>query len=234
MTLFENMLRRRFYRELMNISYHPFNQEMRTGILKREKFLYFLSQDANLYLPRFGQALQSISSSFAAMNEPVLADKFLHLLEINTQYTQNIYDSYPISKASKKLAPSFFQPVPSCLTFAFEQYANHLLRPGSAAEKVARVTACIWLYDQLGNKLSVFECAPDNPYKAWLEGYKAPLSIATTEHFVAAFESVYNAERSSVKKENMLLEFEKSLDIELSVFDGAYIQEPVAQFEKVL
>ena len=234
MTLFKNMLRHRFSQELMNIATHPFNQEMRLGILKQEKFLYFLDQDANYYLPRFGQTLQTISKRFTEMGQPILADKFLLLLEINNQYTQSIYDYYPISKTPPKLAPSFFQPIPSCLTFAFEQYANHLLRPGSVAEKVARVTACIWLYDQLGNKLSVFECTPDNPYKPWLEGYKAPQSITTTEHFISAFESVYNTERNSVKKERMLLEFKKSLDIELSVFDGAYVQESVAQFQKVL
>ena len=232
MSSFRLQLHNRFLPTLKGIVQLPFNQKMISGqqdAIYHQRFLLFLHLDADVFLPRFGEILCDISRQYAHLNRPINSQQFASLAEKNSLYIESIYKQYPAAKYCKAAIHPFFNAKPDKLHEAFAQYCRHLVKPASLAEQLAKITACIWLYNQLGKGLSVHTCARDNPYLPWLYGYNDS-PPTTTNYLLNILEQEYFNEQCPIKQEAIFLEIEKSLHLEFAIFASAYTQEPVAKY----
>jgi thiaminase len=237
MLSFRRELHNRFLPTLKSIIQLPFNQKMITeqqNSIYHQRFLLFLHLDADVFLPRFGETLWDVSQQYAHLNRPVESHNFALLAQKNFSYIESIYRQYPAAKYCKAANHPFFNTKPDKLHEDFARYCQHLVKPAPVSEQVAKITACIWLYDQLGKGLPIHTCTKDNPYLPWLYGYRDSSSMRTTNYLINTLEQEYSNEQCSIKQEAIFLEIEKSLQLEFAIFDSAYTQESVAKYAKVL
>ena len=211
-----------------------FNRELYAGTLPKEKFMAFLSLDVMLYLPQYSHALQSISDRFSASSQPVYAEQFAQLAKINNNYIGYIHTKYPMIQEQHTHAHAFYQPAPSPEKKLFKQYADHLCKPSSLPEAIARITACLWLYTELGKLMDLSQCPPEHPYLPWLESYKDPQFVGTTNELVATLTTLLENTNSQYEKDQIMLAFQESLDFDLAIFELIHPQEAVAQCRNLI
>ena len=237
MLSFRRELHNRFLPTLKSIIQLPFNQKMLIGqqdSIYHQRFLLFLHLDADMFLPRFGEILCDVSRQYALLNRPIESQNFALLAEKNYLYIESIYKQYPAAKYCKAANHPIFNTKPDKLHEAFARYSQHLVKPASVSGQLAKITSCIWLYDQLGKGLPIHTCTEDNPYLPWLYGYNDSSSMITTNYLLSTLEQEYSNEQCSIKQEAIFLEIEKSVQLEFAIFDSAFTQESVAKYVKVL
>lgn len=226
----------RFLPDIRQIIQLPFHQQMLNGFCPayHPRFLLFIHLDAYVFLPQFGRILQDISCEYARLNNCLESEKFALLAKKNTQYIQLMYHQYPDAQYFRAPKHPFFYRKPDALDNAFQRYVKHLNKPGTLAEKVAQITACIWFFDCLGKDYFIYTCTEDNPYLPWLYGYGDESSVRITNSVLETLAFEYEKEPCSIKKENLFKIIEQSLALERDIFCSAYTQEPVAQYTKFI
>lgn len=192
----------------------PFNLELAKGSLAREKFIFYLQQDA-IYLAEFSRALaltagrlsnKSMSTSFIQFALGAInAEKELH------QYYFKLFDvNHALLRAS-----------PSCYA-----YINFLLQQASlntVEEAVAALLPCFWIYQEVGKSLAQLS-HPNNPYQAWIDVYAGDdfaLSVAE----VIAITDELSTHASIKTQEKMLAAFKRATQYEWLFWHSAYRQE---------
>lgn len=232
---FRSLLINRFSLDIKQIMQLPFHQEMikdKPNSAYHQQFISFIHYDASIFLPRFGQTLKVISREYEPY-DPINSKIFADLATKNNLYIQQIYNQYPEARYCSTPNHHFFYKPPNELELTFQQYSRYLVKPVTIAEALTKITACIWLYDELGKGLNIYACTKDNPYLPWLRGYNDPSSVATTQLLLEALGHAYEKERCPIKKENILKIVQTSLELEYNIFHCAYRQESVAQYGKV-
>lgn len=138
----------------------PFIKELMNGTLDKEKFAFYIQQDA-LYLADYGKLLTAIATRLnktehiatfiGFANESIAVENELH----ETLFTQ--------LNLNKKQEAS-----PSCLL-----YTSFLLRQLNAPVEVmvAAVLPCFWIYKEIGDYILANQVRENNPYQAWIETY---------------------------------------------------------------
>jgi thiaminase/transcriptional activator TenA len=143
---------------------HPFLKGLTAGTLPKERFQYYLLQDAQ-YLGAFARTLHLLADkapreSWAATlrrhaGDAVTVERSLH---------DTILASYGVTKENVEatvMAPTNYA------------YTNHLLvtaARGSFAEGLAAVLPCYWIYWEVGKELT--KRGSRNPeYKRWIDQY---------------------------------------------------------------
>lgn len=139
----------------------PFIKELINGTLAKEKFLFYIKQDA-MYLADYGRVLTGIASKLSRAedieaftrfaNESISVEKALHatfLEEVERSVTN--------------------EPSPSCLF-----YTSYLLRQVAIAPVecvVASVLPCFWIYKKVGDYILDQQISDNNPYQSWIYTY---------------------------------------------------------------
>lgn len=149
---------------------HPFLRELLNGSLPREKFIFYLRQDA-LYLAEFGRALASVAARLDDLEDSqdfigfardtMLVERALHesyLHESNVKDVKDVKDEPPESVA----------PSPGCLLYT--GYVQRQMLRGVEIG-LAAVLPCFWVYKEVGDYLSDQPGTPGNPYQAWIDTY---------------------------------------------------------------
>lgn len=144
------------------IIHHPFNQELAQGILSKERFTFYIQQDA-LYLTEFARALSIISGR---LNHPDLITRFANFSQGAILAEQSLhhyyFDYYNIHPTGKKS--------PTCQ--AYTTYLLATVSLESIEEAVAAVLPCFWIYEQVGKH--IYTLSPgnsNNPFQAWINTY---------------------------------------------------------------
>ena len=145
---------------------HPFLQELGTGSLPRERFLYFIRQDY-LYLFDFARVL-CVGGSKA---------EDLDTLEMFARHAANTVavERAMHSTFAQRLGLSLDDLSKSDRTPTTHAYTRHLLalaREGSLGEVVAAVLPCYWVYWEVGRHLAHYH-PPDPIYQEWIKAYGA-------------------------------------------------------------
>jgi Putative transcription activator len=141
---------------------HEFFAELGKGNLPEEKFVFYVQQ-GSLLLASYARAfalisakLQNESDSASLLyfaNQRLLAARELHGFFIK---------EYRIAREESK--------APAC-----QAYCSHLLERaalGSAAEGMASVLPCFWVYRQIG-LYAIKQAGAENPYSKWIEHYSS-------------------------------------------------------------
>jgi len=142
----------------------PFNRELAAGTLARERFIFYMLQDAH-YLTWFGKALAVTAArapdadaliQFAgSAREAVVVERALH---------ESFFRSFGISAAEAAAT----EPSPTCA-----HYTHYLLALAHNAPyevSVAALLPCFWIYWEVGKHLLQI-AAPENRYQAWIDTY---------------------------------------------------------------
>lgn len=141
---------------------HPFLRGLEDGSLPRNKFRYYMRQDA-LYLNHFGQALKMLAARTA--NKDYAA--FFRLGASESAAEARLHQRH---FTGEELARTEVAPTNAA-------YVNHLLATvatGTLAEGIAAVLPCYWVYWEVGRELKRRGArSPDAEYQRWIDQYSA-------------------------------------------------------------
>nr|BCW99981.1 MAG: aminopyrimidine aminohydrolase [Bacteroidota bacterium] len=190
---------------------HPFNQELMRGTLDRERFLFYLQQDA-LYLADFGRAL-ALMAARARRTEEVL--QFVQFAEGAVRVERALHEAYfqefGLSTPTRVQAPACFA------------YTNFLLATVSCRsfeEGMAALLPCFWIYREVGRYIYRHASA-GNPYQRWIDTYASEEFSVWVDRAIALTERC--SESTSEEGRALMREaFVLSSRLEWMFWDSAY------------
>lgn len=193
---------------------HPFNEELRKGTLDRERFLFYIQQDA-LYLIDYGKALALLA---ARAESPTRMRDFIRfasgIFTVEEAMHRIYFTEYGVKDPTQIKSPACFA------------YTNFLLATVSLRsyeEGVAAILPCFWVYREVG--LSIHRSAvKPNPYERWIETYAGKEFGEATERAIEALEEVVMSASESTRQQ-MLEAFITSTRLEWLFWDSAYRME---------
>jgi len=193
---------------------HPFNQELAQGSLPREKFAFYLQQDA-LYLADFGRAL-ALMGSRATSPERML--DFVKFAETAVVVERALHEEYfrffEISQPATRQSPS---------CFAYTNFVLATTAHRTYEEGVACLLPCFWVYREVGQYVHRVAAA-GNPYQKWIDTYASPQFAAVVDKAIALCEETAQATTAAVRQA-MAEAFAASTRLEWMFWDSAYRME---------
>ena len=191
---------------------HPFIEEIKHGTLSRERFLFYLRQDA-IYLNQYKTILQGISKKLTKSRHKTY---FLNFI-INTikaekelHHFYKIYSSYDIIEQS---------PSPICSYYI--HYLTKQLTNKPIEVAVASILPCFVIYYQVGNHIYYDHIKENNPYQQWINTYSnEEFKISVNQ---AIFIANDLAKKSSLTEQlNMTNSFIRGCELEYFFLDSSY------------
>jgi len=141
------------------ITAHPFLTALMDGSLEREKFLFYLNQDA-LYLDDFGKTLAGLAVK-STRREHV--EDFLSFAADTIKVERDLHKSF-LGQLDARTRPS-----PSCLLYTSYMHRQLSLAPLEVI--VATVLPCFWIYQAVGDFILAGGRKAGNPYQDWIDTY---------------------------------------------------------------
>jgi len=192
----------------------PFNVELASGSLSRDRFRAYITQDA-IYLGRFSRAL-AISAAKApdVATMQSFAQSALGAIAVEQVLHSRYLQDFGADPASIVDA----EPSPDCLAYTSYLIATAYHDPWEVL--VAALLPCFWIYWDVGCAIAR-TAAPQNPYKAWIDTYADERFGEAVKSVIAiadrAAETTTEATRGS-----MLAAFTRACQYEWLFWDGAY------------
>ncbi len=189
----------------------PFNAELSNGTLPKEKFIFYLAQDA-YYLLEFGRTLSTISGR---MQDAELVMAFAGFSTGAIFAERSLHESYFVEFG----LPNKVEPSPATLL-----YTNYILSEAAYASvevAAAAVLPCFWIYKAVGDHIFAQQNGDQNPYKRWIDMY-AGLEFATAVEKVIAITDQLAEGANAATQQKMLSAFEMATRLEWMFWDSAY------------
>ena len=213
-----------------NISRHHFNKELYSGTLPRTIFNKFLHLDRAIYLPGYVDAYEQLARRFREVNLTHYASQFSYLAQVNRNYIEHLYAIYPgvVEVHLSRSSAVFFTTAPKDDSqIIFESYIGHILEKTATAplpEAVASVSACVWLYVELGKEMDHKTCHHSHQYKDWLATYSDPNYVRTTDELLKTLNHLSLKLCDHEAQESLLSAFNTSMQFELELLWTIYPQ----------
>ncbi|HTW71717.1 MAG TPA: thiaminase II [Acetobacteraceae bacterium] len=194
----------------------PFNRELTDGALSRDRFRFYITQDA-LYLGQYARIL-ALAGARGPDGEVLHAFASSALEAVAVE--QALHEQYLAQFGLDATQPTAAEPSPDCLGYTSFLLATAYHEPWEVL--VAALLPCFWIYWDVGNTIAQ-HAAADNPYRAWIDTY-------SDEAFGAAVRTVIGiADRAAtgataIVRDRMMSAFVKSSQYEWLFWDGAYQQ----------
>jgi thiaminase/transcriptional activator TenA len=192
----------------------PFNRELAAGTLARERFTFYLLQDAH-YLTCFGRALavtagrapdvDALIQFAGSAREAVLVERALH---------EGFFRDFGISPAEA----AAIEPSPTCA-----HYTHFLLALAHNAPyevSVAALLPCFWIYWEVGKHLLAI-ARPDDPYQAWIDTYADEVFAEGVRKVIAISDRIAT-EATPAIRDQMHQAFRRAAQLEWMFWDSAY------------
>lgn len=196
-----------------NILSHNFINELQQGSLKKERFQFYIQQDA-LYLHDFGKALARLAAKARTSDQ---LENFAHFAEgtasVERALHQEFFQQFSIEEENRKS--------PTCFT-----YTNFLLSTCANANYevgVAAVLPCFWIYREVGNHIYA-NAATDNPYQAWIDTYSGEEFSKLVDKAITITDTIAEG-TDSTTRQDMINAFVYSTKLEWMFWDSAYRME---------
>jgi thiaminase (transcriptional activator TenA) len=147
----------------------PFVRELGAGTLARERFTYYLAQDAH-YLADYARALAAAAVKAPRAEELAFFASSAHTAVV---VERELHAKYVADFSASR-------PSPACAG-----YTAHLLAVAQTqgyAELVGAVLPCFWIYADVGARLlDVAGDVSEHPYGDWIATYADEAFAASTE-----------------------------------------------------
>ncbi len=187
---------------------HPFVTALTDGTLSRERFLFYLSQDAK-YLESYSRVLAHVASRLTERDE---IESFLKFALDGVAVERALHESFLSDCNRNEIAVS-----PSCLSYI------SLLKSQSyepVEVEAASLLPCFWIYQKVGENIAS-KCSHDNPYSRWIETYSDETFRAATQKAIVLCDDM--ADRSTVEIRRKMIEiFVMCARMEWQFWDSAW------------
>ncbi len=149
--------------------HHPFVKGLGNGTLSRQKFRYYILQDARY--------LEELAKVFAAGAEKAedadTAIRFAQLVEETIVVERGLHESY--GKQWKLTAEDMRSTVLSPTNYAYCRHMRSVAQSGTLGEITVVALPCAWVYCEVGQHLlRKGPVKASHPYYKWLELYGSP------------------------------------------------------------
>jgi thiaminase/transcriptional activator TenA len=192
----------------------PFNAELAAGTLARERFRFYIRQDA-IYLGQFARVL-----AVAAARAPDIPafGQFVQFALGAVAVEQALHEHY---LRQFGLDPAELDPAtaaPDCFAYTSFLLATAYHEPFEVL--IAALLPCFRLYWDVGLAISG-AAAPGNPYRAWIDAY-ADQSFGVAVRSLMDVADAAAADASPVLQDRMLAVHRRATEYEYLFWDGAY------------
>jgi thiaminase (transcriptional activator TenA) len=192
----------------------PFNQELMKGTLEKEKFKFYMAQDA-FYLGEFGKTLSTLSGRLDDLNHVLAFSEFAGgAIVVERALHESYFKEFGI--------PDKVNPSPTCLL-----YTNYILNQAAYSNVevgVAGVLPCFWIYKQVGDYIYTRHETAGHPYQRWIETYAGEEFAQSVKLAIEITDAL--AEKASPEAQEKMLEaFEMASKLEWMFWDSAYRME---------
>jgi thiaminase/transcriptional activator TenA len=193
------------------ITQHPFIEELSNGTLEKEKFEFYIQQDA-YYLSDFGKVLAGIGTK---LENPAHVEAFLSFATDTIKVEQILHSSYLKQfSLTKEISIS-----PSCLLYVGFLNKNYNL--SSIEEALATVLPCFWIYKKIGDYILKHQTKAENPYQDWIDTYAGEeFGIAVTKAIEIC--DYYASKSTDETRKKMTDAFLMASKMEWLFWDSAY------------
>ena len=200
----------------------PFNTELASGTLSRERFQGYVVQDA-LYLGQYSRllALAGVKGPDGATLQ-AFGRCALEAVAVEQALHERYLQKFGIDPARLTDA----EPSPDCLGYTSFLLATAYHDPWEVL--VAALLPCFWIYWDVGIRIAK-RAAPDNPYHAWIDTYADEGFGEALRMVIGITDRAASATTSAVQA-RMMTAFVRCTQYEWLFWDGAYQQRgwPVA------
>ena len=181
------------YRAILGL---PFNRKLAAGTLSRERFVFYMIQDAH-YLGTFARALAITAAKAPGADAQIkFAQSARDAIVVERALHEGFFRDYGVSPEHFAASP----PSPTCAAYGDFLLATAYAQPSAVA--VAAVLPCFQIYHEVGKHLHGI-AAPANPYQRWIDTYQDEAFGASVRevlaHTDAAFEEAAPAERQAMR-----------------------------------
>ena len=192
----------------------PFNQELAAGTLSRERFTFYMLQDAH-YLTQFGRAL-AVTAARAPDNDALIqfAGSARAAVVVERALHEGFFARFGVSPAEAAAT----EPSPTCSHYT--HYLVALAHNAPYEVSVAGLLPCFWIYWEVGKHLLEI-AAPDNPYQAWIDTYADEAFAEGVRKVIAISDQVAQATTPTVR-DGMHRAFVRASQLEWMFWDSAY------------
>lgn len=192
----------------------PFNTELATGALSRERFRGYIVQDA-LYLDQYGRAL-AIAGARGPDGDTLrlFGESALEAVAVEQALHGSYLKDFGVDAAMMAAA----EPSPDCLGYTSYLMAVAYHEPFEIL--AAALLPCFWIYWDVGNTIAR-KTVPDNPYKAWIDTYSDPGYGDHVKQVIAATDRAAEGASRAVQ-DRMMTAFIRSTQWEWLFWDSAY------------
>jgi thiaminase/transcriptional activator TenA len=199
------------YDSILNL---PFNQELAAGTLSRERFTFYMLQDA-IYLTSFARAL-AVTAARAPDEDAIIqfAGSARTAVVVERELHAGFFRTFDITP--ERAAAT--EPSPTC-----QHYTHYLLALAHNAPyevSVAALLPCFWIYWEVGTHL-MNTAVPDNPYQPWIDTY-ADAAFAEGVRKVIAITDQLGTDATAGRAEEMLAAFVRASQLEWMFWESAY------------
>ncbi len=192
----------------------PFNQELAAGTLSRERFIFYMLQDAH-YLMYFGKAL---AITGARSPDPDAMIQFTRSAEECVVVERALHESFFKDFGIDAEQAAAARPSPTC-----SHYIHYLLSTAHNAPyevSVAALLPCFWIYGEVGKHLLAI-AAQDNPYQAWIDTYADDAFAEGIKKVIDITDRLAPA-TTPIIRDQMMEAFERASTLEWMFWDSAY------------
>ncbi len=199
------------YRAILDL---PFNRELAAGTLSRERFVFYMVQDAH-YLGAFSRALATAAAKGTSPDAQIKFAKSAHdAIVVERALHEGFFRDYGVTAGDFAAT----RPSPTCAGYSDFLLATAYQHPFAVA--VAALLPCFQIYYEVGKHLYGI-AAPASPYQKWIDTYRDEAfgdSVREVLAFTdAAFEDASPAERGLMREGYM-----KAVRYEWMFWDSAY------------
>jgi thiaminase (transcriptional activator TenA) len=194
----------------------PFNKELASGTLSRERFRFYIIQDA-IYLGQYSRTLAIAGAK--APDGPALRAFVQSALEA-VSVEQALHERYLAEFGVDPAQIGSSEPSPDCLAYTSFLVATAYHEPWDVL--VAALLPCFWIYWDVGGAIAK-RAGPENPYRAWIETYADEAFGQAVRQVIAITDRAAAAAAHGVQT-RMLNAFIRSSQYEWLFWDGAYEQ----------
>lgn len=190
------------------ITEFPFVRELAAGTLSRERFMFYLRQDA-MYVDNYIRVLAHVASR---LSETAMVEDFLKFALDGVMVERALHKSYLGEDGLAGATPTAVNLL----------YMDHETSLGLAPVEVeaAGILPCFWVYQKVGESI-LAGASKDNPYYHWIETYGDPAFEVSTRRAIEICDTL--AERASAEtRRQMTSAYLRSTRFEQMFWESAY------------
>lgn len=189
---------------------HPFVCELAEGRLSRERFEFYIAQDA-VYIDNYSRVLAHIASR---LDDKAMTADFLRFATEGIEVEKALHESY--LKGGGRRA----EATPACLLYTSYETSMAL---APVEVEAAAILPCFEVYRRVGESI-IQRSTPDNPYCRWIATYGDPVFAAGSARAVEICDTLAREATASVGR-RMTEAFVAATRMEWMFWDSAYRME---------